>query len=159
MLASNGIIVIFSLLLALLANIMPMPLDIDAYRPDWVLMVLLYWCIALPTRVNVISAWFMGLLLDILLGSILGIHAAAMAASVFIAAVNFQKIRNFSLWQQALIVGILSSLYHLVVFWLQRVLLDVVFLPSYLAPVLTTTVLWPWVFLLLRKIRRQFKVK
>ena len=159
MLASNGIIVILSLLLALLANIMPMPLDIDAYRPDWVLMVLLYWCIALPTRVNVISAWFMGLLLDILLGSILGIHAAAMAVSVFIAAVNFQKIRNFSLWQQALIVGVLASLYHLVVFWLQRVLLDVVFLPSYLAPVLTTTVLWPWVFLLLRKIRRQFKVK
>jgi len=159
MLASNGIIVILSLLLALLANIMPMPLDIDAYRPDWVLMVLLYWCIALPTRVNVISAWFMGLLLDILLGSILGVHAAAMAVSVFIAAVNFQKIRNFSLWQQALIVGVLASLYHLVVFWLQRVLLDVVFLPSYLAPVLTTTVLWPWVFLLLRKIRRQFKVK
>ena len=159
MLASNGIIVILSLLLALLANIMPMPLDIDAYRPDWVLMVLLYWCIALPTRVNVISAWFMGLLLDILLGSILGVHAAAMAVSVFIAAVNFQKIRNFSLWQQALIVGVLASLYHLLVFWLQRVLLDVVFLPSYLAPVLTTTVLWPWVFLLLRKIRRQFKVK
>lgn len=138
---------------------MPMPLGVDPFRPDWVLAVVLYWCIALPSRVNIITAWVMGLLLDILLGSILGIHAAAMALSVFIATVNYQKIRNFSLWQQALIVGVLAALYHLVVFWLQRLLLDVVFLPSYLYPVFTTIILWPWAFLLLRKVRRQFKIQ
>lgn len=159
MLAHSGIIIIFTLLLALIANTMPMPLNIDAFRPDWVLIVLLYWCLALPNRVNIITAWVMGLLLDVLLGSILGIHAAAMALSVYIAAVNYQKIRNFSLWQQAFIVGVLAALYHLVVFWLQRILLDVVFLPSYLYPVLTSMVLWPWVFLLLRNVRRHFKIK
>lgn len=159
MLANSGIIIILTLLLALIANIMPMPLGVDPFRPDWVLAVLLYWCIALPSRVNIITAWVMGLLLDILLGSILGVHAAAMALSVFIATVNYQKIRNFSLWQQALIVGVLAALYHLVVFWLQRLLLDVVFLPSYLYPVFTTIILWPWAFLLLRKVRRQFKIQ
>ncbi len=159
MLARNGIIIILTLLVALMATIMPLPLSVDAFRPDWVLVVLLYWCLALPSRVNIITAWFMGFLLDILLGSILGVHAAAMALSVYIIAGNYQKIRNFSVWQQALIVGIVSALYHLLVFWLQRFLLDVVFLPSYLYPVITTLVLWPWVFLLLRKIRRHFHLK
>ena len=144
--------------MALIASIMPLPLSVDAFRPDWVLVVLVYWCLALPTKVNVISAWFMGLLLDVLLGSVLGIHAAAMALAVYIVASNFQKIRNFSVWQQALIVGLLSALYHLLVFWLQRFISDVVFLPSYLYPMLTTIVLWPWAFLLLRKIRRHFKI-
>lgn len=159
MLANNGIIIILTLMLALIASIMPMPINVDAFRPDWVLVILIYWAIALPTRINVITAGVMGLLLDVLLGSILGIHAAAMAIAVYIAAVNFQKIRNFSLWQQALIIAILDALYHLIVFWLQRVLTDIPFLPSYLYPVATTLVLWPWAFLLLRKVRRHFKIK
>ena len=156
---SSRLIIFLTFLVALMASIMPLPIGVDAFRPDWVLVVLLYWCLALPARVNVISAWVMGFILDVLLGSTLGVHAGAMAISVFIVAGNFQKIRNFSVWQQALIVGVLSALYHLIVFWLQRFLTDAVFLPSYLYPVLTTIILWPWAFLLLRKIRRNFRIK
>lgn len=158
MLANNGIIILFSLLIALVASIMPMPLKVDAFRPDWVLIVLVYWSLALPNRVSVLTAWVMGFLLDVLLGSVLGVHAAAMAISVYISAVNFQKIRNFSVWQQSLIVGVIAALYHLLVFWMQRMLTDIVFLPSYLYPVVTAMVIWPWVFLLLRKVRRHFKI-
>lgn len=156
---SSRLIIFLTFIVALMASIMPLPLSIDAFRPDWVLAVLLYWCLALPTRVNVISAWVMGFILDVLLGSTLGVHAGAMAIAVYIVAGNFQKIRNFSLWQQAMIIGVLSALYHLIVFWLQRFLTDAVFLPSYLYPVITTIILWPWAFLLLRKIRRNFRIK
>ncbi|MDX2369922.1 MAG: rod shape-determining protein MreD [Colwellia sp.] len=159
MFAHNGVIILFTLLIALMGSIMPMPLSADAFRPDWVLIVLMYWCMALPGRVNIITAWAMGFLLDVLLGSVLGVHAAAMALSIYIIIENHQKIRNFSIWQQALITGVLAALYHLVVFWLQRFLIDVVFLPSYLYPVITNIVLWPWVFYLLRKVRRRFSIK
>jgi rod shape-determining protein MreD len=159
MFAHNGIIILFTLLIALMASIMPMPLNADAFRPDWVLIVLMYWCMALPGRVNIVTAWVMGFILDVLLGSVLGVHAAAMAIAIYIIIENHQKIRNFSIWQQALITGVLAALYHLVVFWLQRFLIDVVFLPSYLYPVITTIVLWPWVFYLLRKVRRNFSIK
>ncbi len=158
MFAHNGVIILLTLLIALMASIMPLPLSVDAFRPDWVLIVLIYWCMALPGRVNIITAWVMGFLVDVLLGSVLGVHAAAMAISVFIMAENFQKIRNFSVWQQALIAGVLAALYHLVVFWLQRFLIDVTFLTSYLYPVITTIILWPWVFYLLRKVRRNFSI-
>jgi rod shape-determining protein MreD len=156
---ASRLIIRLTFLVALMASIMPLPLSVDAFRPDWVLVVLLYWCLALPSRVNVISAWVLGFILDVLLGSTLGVHAGAMAIAVYIVAGNFQKIRNFSVWQQALIVGVLSALYHLIVFWLQRFLTDAVFLPSYLYPVFTTIILWPWAFLLLRKIRRNFRIK
>jgi len=158
MFAHNGIIILLTLLVALMASIMPLPLSVDAFRPDWVLIVLIYWCMALPGRVNIITAWVMGFLLDVLLGSVLGVHAAAMAIAVYIVAENFQKIRNFSVWQQALITGVLAALYHLAVFWLQRFLIDITFLTSYLYPVITTIVLWPWVFYLLRKVRRHFAI-
>lgn len=159
MLANNGLIIMFTLLLALIVSIIPMPLSIDAFRPDWVLVVVVYWSIALPRRINVITAAVMGLLLDVLLGATLGIHSAAMAICVYIAVVNYQKIRNFSYLQQSLIIGVLSALYHLLVFWVQRLLNDIAFLPSYLYPVITTMIVWPWAFLLLRKIRRRFQIK
>jgi len=159
MISHHSVVILFTLLIALMATIMPMPLSVEAFRPDWVLIVLMYWCMALPTRVNVITAWVMGFLLDVLLGSVLGVHAAAMAITVFLMANSFQKIRNFSLWQQSLIIGVLATLYHLIVFWLQRTLIDVTFLMSYLYPVITSIVLWPWVFLLLRKARRHLSVQ
>jgi rod shape-determining protein MreD len=159
MLQNNGGIIIFSLLLALILSIMPMPLSFDSFRPDWVLVVLFYWCLALPSKVNVITAWVMGLLLDVLLGSVLGVHAAAMALATYIIVINYQKIRNFSVWQQALIIGFVSALYHLLVFWLQYFLTDAVFLSTYLYPVFIDILLWPWAFLLLRKVRRHFEIK
>ncbi|MGV2870469.1 rod shape-determining protein MreD [Colwellia sp. E150_009] len=158
MFAHNGVMILLTLLIAVMASIMPLPLSVDAFRPDWVLIVLIYWCMALPGRVNIITAWIMGFLMDVLLGSVLGVHAAAMAISVFIVVENYQKIRNFSIWQQALITGVLSALYHLIVFWLQRFLIDAFFISSYLYPVITTVVLWPWVFYLLRKVRRHFSI-
>lgn len=157
--SSNGGIILTTLLLAIMLSIMPMPINVDAFRPDWALIVLIYWSIALPTRVNVLSAWLVGFFLDVLLGSVLGVHAAALAVVVYISSVNYQVIRNFSLWQQGLIVGVFAALYHLLVFWMQRLLTDVDFLPSYLYSVISTIFVWPWAFLILRKIRRHFQVK
>lgn len=159
MFRNNGFIILITLLIALMATIAPMPISVDAFRPDWVLIVLVYWCLALPTKVNIFTAWVMGFILDVLLGSVLGVHACAMALSIYIVVVNFQKIRNFSVWQQALIIGVLSAQYNLIVFWIQRFLSDVVFLSSYLYPVFTTIILWPWIFLLLRRVRRNFRIK
>ena len=151
--------ILFTLLLALMLTIMPMAIKVNAFRPDWVLIVMVYWSMALPNKVNIFTAWIMGFIIDVLLGSVLGVHAAAMAMVVYISAANYQKIRNFSLWQQALIVGVLSALYHLLTFWMEHFLTKVPFLMSYLYPVITSLVVWPWAFLLLRKIRRHFGIK
>ncbi|AWL10797.1 Rod shape-determining protein [Saliniradius amylolyticus] len=148
-----------SILVALMLQIMPMPLWADVLRPDWVILVLGYWTLALPERVNVGVAFFTGLVLDILLGTVLGIHALALSVVVFSLAANYQRLRNYSVWQQAALVGLLAALYHLVVFWLQHLLTDIYFIIDYLWPVVTTMLFWPWSFLILRKLRRQFRVR
>ena len=147
-----------SLLVALMLQIMPMPIIADPFRPDWVMLVLAYWTLALPQRVNVGVAFINGLLLDLLLGTTLGIHGFALSLVIFILAANYQRLRNYSVWQQAFMVGLLTSLYHLVIFWLQHLLTDIYFMFTYLWPVLTTMLFWPWCFLILRKVRRQLKV-
>lgn len=147
-----------SIIAALVLQIMPMPVLADHLRPDWVLLVLSYWALALPNRVNVGVAFLNGLVLDILLGTSLGIHSFAMCISIFVLAANYQRLRNYSVWQQAVVIGILAALYHLIVFWLQHLLTDIYFLFTYLWPVLTSMLIWPWLFLLLRKVRRQLRI-
>jgi rod shape-determining protein MreD len=147
-----------SIICALVLQIMPMPGFVDLYRPDWVLLVLSYWTLALPHRVNVGIAFIVGLTLDILLGTSLGEHSFAMCLSIYVLAANYQRLRNYSVWQQAMVMGIMSAFYNLMLFWLQHMLTDVYFLFTYMWPVLSSMLLWPWLFWLLRKLRRQLRI-
>lgn len=147
-----------SILAALVLQIVPMPANFDLYRPDWVMLILSYWVLALPNRVNVGVAFIVGLMLDILLGTTLGVHSFAMCLCIYVLAANYQRLRNYSVWQQSVIIGVLNALYNLVVFWLQHLITDILFLFTYLWPVASAVVMWPWLFWLLRKIRRQLRL-
>ncbi|HAW94522.1 MULTISPECIES: rod shape-determining protein MreD [unclassified Arsukibacterium] len=157
---SNGLGFIYlSLLVALLLTVMPMPQQVKLFRPDWALLVVLYWTMALPGRVNILTAFVLGFLTDVLVGTVLGVNALAFSVVTFIVAVNHLKIRNFSVIQQALLLGLFLALYHLLLFWLSHFLTGVYFLPAYLWPVLTGMLVWPWLFWLLRRYRRRFKIQ
>ncbi|WP_406665838.1 rod shape-determining protein MreD [Gallaecimonas sp. GXIMD1310] len=155
----NAVVITLSLLVALVLALLPMPLPVDAFRPDWLLLVLVYWTMALPHRVSVGIAWLSGLLMDIMLGSTLGVHALAMTIAVYIAAVNFQRLRNFSVWQQALIIAVLVAVKLVLVYWVEHLANGVMLTARYFWPVLTSAVMWLWLFPLLRRVRRKFRVR
>ena len=144
--------------IALTLMVMPMPATFDVFRPDWVTLVMLYWVIALPHRVSIGTALILGVLSDVLLGSIVGVHALGMVVVAYLAARNFQRLRNFALIQQAVVIAVLILLKRFIVFEANVFLHDAEFTLSYFWPVLTSAVFWLWVFPLLRKVRRQFGV-
>lgn len=148
-----------SLLVASLLTVMPMPQLVKLARPDWALLVLMYWTLALPQRANIGTAFVVGFIVDVLVGTVLGVNALAFSVVIFAVALHHLKIRNFSLLQQSLLVGMLLALYHLLLFWLSHFLTGVYFLPEYLWPVITGMVVWPWLFWLLRRYRRRFKIQ
>ena len=104
------ITLLITYIIALTLMVMPMPAAFDTFRPDWPTLVMLYWIIALPHRVNMGTALVLGVLSDILLGSIVGVHALGMVVVTYFAARHFQRIRNFALIQQALVIAVLILL-------------------------------------------------
>lgn len=70
-------------------------------RPDFVLLVLLYWMLRAPHLCNVGTAWVMGLLIDVASGSLFGQYALAYSVTAFFALFYQRRLVLFSAWQQA----------------------------------------------------------
>jgi rod shape-determining protein MreD len=157
---SNSTWVIFlTFFLAYFLAIVPFPDWAMDYRPEWVPMVLIYWVMALPYRVGIGWAWFAGIGLDILEGSTLGLNAMALVIIAYITLSLHLRLRMFATVQQAGIVLVLIGINLLVSHWLQlltgqTVSNNILFLLA----TLTSAVIWPSLFQILRQIRRSFDV-
>jgi len=151
-------VILVTLLVAFMLAIWPLPGWAEPFRPAWVPLIALYWCMALPYRFAVGWSWATGLLLDVLFGSLLGTHALAMAMLAFVAIQWHLPVRVYPLWQQSLAIGVLLALYEFLVFWIDGIAGAPVPLSWHLAPLPLSVLLWPWVFNLLRVLRRRYQV-
>ncbi|MSR14853.1 MAG: rod shape-determining protein MreD [Gammaproteobacteria bacterium] len=147
--------ILVSVVLAFVLASIPLPEWANDWRPAWVSMVIFYWCLAMPERVGVLSAWSIGILLDAMHGSLLGQHALGLAFVAYIALLYHQRIRVFPLVQQSLIVGSVTFIYLGWVLLIYNLLGSRGYPTSFLFGACSSALLWPWMFILLRDFRRQ----
>ena len=69
----NQLWIYFSLVLAMVVDNFIFPESILHWKPLLTLLVLIYWNMALPDKVGILEALFVGLIMDLLNGSILGL--------------------------------------------------------------------------------------
>lgn len=98
----KGGVIFLSILAGLTLNLLPLSDLIVLLRPDFLLLVLLYWIIYHPMRVNIGTAWLMGLVVDVAYGNLLGQYALAYALTAFFSLGLRRRVLMFPLWQQAL---------------------------------------------------------
>ena len=135
------------------------PIELGFLRPDWVAMVLVYWIIALPHRVGIPTAWAAGIATDVLQGGLIGQHALSYLLIAFVVASLYQRLRMFSVWQQAVILFALLGVNELVGFWIESIAGLADWSMWYLLPALSGAFLWPMVFLILRSLRRRIGMR
>jgi rod shape-determining protein MreD len=70
--------------------------------PDWVALVLAFWCIREPMRVGMGVAFLFGLLVDIGQGAAMGQHALAYVVLAYLATSVARRVLWFPPLQQAL---------------------------------------------------------
>ncbi|WP_443091285.1 rod shape-determining protein MreD [Basfia succiniciproducens] len=155
----NFFVQLFALLaifiVALVLEISPWPAGFHSFKPAWLVLALTYWVLALPTRINIGTAFIFGVVWDVLLGTVLGVHALVLSCFAYLIARYHQILRNLSLWQQSLLIIVLVFFVRLGVFLLELFIHSAEFDWKEIFGALISGLLWPWVFLLLRKIRRQ----
>ena len=142
-----------SVVVALLLGLLPLPASLLPLRPYWLALVVAYWVIEDPDRAGLGFAFIVGVLADLVFGSLLGEQALRLVVMAFILQRFRARIRFFPMSQQALAIGGMLLNDRIVTAGL-HIALGIQPLPTmfWLAP-LTGMLLWPPVFVLLDALR------
>ena len=149
------LIVWFSLILALCLQVMPLADGWQVYRPEWLGLMLIYWCMRTPDRVGVFHGVVLGILMDLMEGTVLGQHALIYALLAFLCALVYPRFRAYSLAQQAALVLVLLGLVQLVAQWLRTIVGDFSINLAFLIPSLISALLWPWLATMFQALERR----
>ena len=96
-----------SLLVAMLLALLPLPEVLQPLRPYWLALVLAYWVIEDPDRVGLGFAFVIGVIADLVMGTLLGEQALRLVVVAFILQRFRARLRFFPMSQQALAIGAL----------------------------------------------------
>ena len=137
----SNLFIASSVLAALLLNALPWEGIWLVLRPDFVAVVMLYWCTHKPYRLGIGLSWAVGILSDVNDASLFGQHALSYTVLAFGGVVLSRRIRMFDLREQTTQVFlILLATYsvYAVVHWQVNGQLAW----SYFMGCLTSTLLW-----------------
>jgi rod shape-determining protein MreD len=146
---------VLTIIAAFMLAIMPLPGWAIEMRPDWVTLVLIYWAMAFPESIGVTVAWLAGLMLDVAHGSVMGQHALGLVIVIWVINMQHQRLRVASLLQQAIVVFCLLFLKQLLVLWVNGIMGRTPDSWLYFLPSLSGAILWPWIYIILRDMRRK----
>lgn len=152
------VVILLSLLVAMVLMIIPLPASVVWLRPQWVLMVLIFWTFTLPDRVGLLVAFVVGLLVDLLMASKLGEHALVYTIVCYFVVSYATRIQLYLLIQKTLVVFLLVIIAQLIEYWLQGLFGLHLSDWRYWLSSVSSAILWPWVYMLLSDVKRRFKI-
>lgn len=157
--AGDGLLLSVSLAAALLLSLMPLPEAVQPMRPHWVALVLVYWNLEGGRLRALGSAFALGLVLDVATGTLLGQHALGLVILCYLLERFHARIRFFPPWQQAAVVLALLVNDRIVHLWVVGLAGEGWPHWSWWLSPLVSVVFWPWLFLLLDRLRRRARLR
>ena len=151
---SDRFSVIFTTLaVAVVLTMVSMPPLLELMRPYWVALVIIYWCLETQDRISLGLAFTIGIMLDLLTASLLGLHALSLVIIVYLVVRFRARLRFFPPWQQALSVLALLVNDRIILLWITSLRGEPLPSLEFWLPPIVGTLLWPWLFLLLDRYR------
>ena len=150
------IIILITFLVSIILTISTFPLG--GFSPKWTQLFLIYWILALPMSIGLFTSWLVGLLIDVVLGSTLGVNALMYTITSYLIFKSHHIIRYITVFQQSIIISIILVIKVTLILWIDAMLsLDNYTLSLYWT-CLTSAILWPFIFYFLRIIRRKYNI-
>lgn len=144
---------VMMLIIAMLLSMLRLPEAIEPARPYWLAIVLIYWTLESQELISIGLAFVLGIMLDILSGSLMGMHGLSLVVIVYLVQRFRARLRFFPPWQQALAIFVLLVNDQIIRLWVSTLLGEPVPTWHYWLSPLVGMLLWPWIFLLLDRIR------
>ena len=157
LLPRGTLFIYLTILIGLILQVFPLPDWADQLRPQWPLLVLVYWSMLLPERVGIFTAMVVGLFVDVMLDALLGQHVLAYAVAIFIVITTYKRLRLMHAWQQALVVFLLLMIERIVTAVVLGMTRGQATDLYFWLPPLTGMLFWPLLGLLLSDFNRKVR--
>ena len=154
----DSLILIAIFFLAMLTEVLHAPRDwpfwLSWFRPHFTIMVVLLWATYYAESVNFILIWLLGLLLDVLYGSLLGVNGCLLVLISFLAWKFHERFVSYSYFQQVVLVFLVCLFYGAILCSiiqdnLVNILMDALVSSS------VSSLLWPYFQSLIRRLRQR----
>ncbi len=142
-----------ALAVAILLSLVPLTPVLAPLRPYWVALVLIYWSLEVPKPLSLGAVFLVGLVLDIVSASLMGMHAMSLVVIVYLVRHFRARMRFFPPWQQALAVLALLVNDRIILLWITALLGEPVPTWHYWLAPLVGMAIWPWLFLAMDLLR------
>ncbi|RYY76620.1 MAG: rod shape-determining protein MreD [Gammaproteobacteria bacterium] len=155
----NGyLLIIGSFFVALLLAVYPLPMAWRWWRPELVLMVAIYWISVFPLTISLLFLCLLGLYQDLLEGVPFGQHGLSLVIVSYICILSYQRVRNFAVWKEAGWIFVLVGLAQLPGNWVQSMAGRPLTGLYFLAPALTSALIWPFLRMIMDSLSRHYRV-
>jgi len=140
--------VFLSFLFAAILELNLLPEIVAFLRPEWLVLTLIYWLLRHPEKVGIMMGLLIGLVMDVLSGSYLGIHMLSLSLICYLVLSMHKRLKMFPLGQQCVVVFFIVGIQLMVVYTLRSILgvSDVGL--TYLWQALSSAFFWPMIVIL-----------
>ena len=149
-------IIILTLFLGLMFSLIMLPLGYIA--PEWLLLINIYWAIALPSNKRIFLAFLSGFFIDIVFGQPLGISSLSYVIFIYIILHLYSSLRYMTISQQMVVIFFLLIIKQHFFIWTFYVFGLNIDYQSLIISSFITGALWPIIYFSLRFMRRKFQV-
>ncbi len=134
--------VYLTLFLALLLQLLPWSGFMLNIKPDFLLLVLLFWLLRAPQICNIGVAWTAGVFMDLINGDLFGVNALAYALTAFLAVMYQRRLILFTVLQQSGYVFLLLFVNQIILLLLKTFTGSEYFGWTYFVPSISGILLW-----------------
>ena len=149
-------IILLTLFLGLMFSLIMLPLGYIA--PEWLLLINIYWAIALPSNKRIFLAFLSGFFVDIVLGQPLGISSLSYVIFIYIILHLYSSLRYMTISQQMVVIFFLLIIKQHFFIWTFYVFGLNIDYQSLIISSFISGALWPIIYFSLRFMRRKFQV-
>lgn len=109
-----GLMVALSLFVTMLLEMIPLALamNLNLWRAPWLLVMVMFWILYLPTVIGIGVAWVAGLFLDVANSAPLGTHALVFTLASALTLAARRLLLTLSVLQQAIWMAALSMIQY-----------------------------------------------
>ena len=150
------LIILITIILGLFISLITLPLGY--YAPEWMLLVITYWAIALPSNNKLFLAFLIGIIVDIVYGQVLGISSLFYVLLIYIILRLYNSLRYMTIAQQAVVLFIFIFLKQHLLVWAYFIIDRNIDYQALLVGSLVSASIWPIIYYALRFIRRKFNI-